>query len=285
MAGRFVGDLTISGPTIITSSSLSLPNANASYNVGSISISNDSVLTGSNIRNNNLKNLLIENLTLSGSYRAIVESKGVVTVPSSVSQYDYIELSVPKTFDLTLKTLDGTGKAEFIATISNDSGDYKLPLIVENNEEIRFHNITLQNSSNLKQTLVMKGPEINATGDIMFDSLYIPHRDVRDVKLRELNASLGHSDTYLTNYKNASRVQYVTYINWIQPERIPLDKQMVLKIPGDISERAKRMGLQVQWQGIMLSENGIILLFSVLSVTIIATVVLWRSRRNFIMRP
>jgi hypothetical protein len=47
----------------------------------------------------------------------------------------------------------------------------------------------------------------------------------------------------------------------------------------DISERAKKKGVGVPWQEVMVSTNGIILLLSVISG---ATVALWRLRR---LRP
>jgi hypothetical protein len=214
---------------------------------------------------------------LSGSYQAIVESTKVVSVPSSVSQYDYIGISLPKRVDLMLKLLDGSGRADFMVTVSNNTGKYNIPVSISNKEEIRFHNIGLQDLSTESQTIVMKRPEINATGNITVNNLYVPDRGERDVNLRGLNTSLDHSDNHLTIHKNASRMQYVTYFKWIQTKDTPEDKQIAVKIPGDISERAKKNGVEVPWEEIMVSKNGIILLLSVVSVT---TVALWRLRPN-----
>jgi hypothetical protein len=146
-------------------------------------------------------------------------------------------------------------------------------------EEIRFHNIAPQDLSTDSQTIIMKIPEINATGNITANNLYTRDRGEVDINLKQLNASLHHSDNYVTNYKNASRMQFVTYLNWIQTKAISEDKQGALKIPvpGDISESAKRKGVGVPWQEVMVSTNGIILLLSVVSVTAIA---LWRLRRS-----
>jgi hypothetical protein len=89
---------------------------------------------------------------------------------------------------------------------------------------------------------------------------------------------LHHSDNYVTNYRNASSMQYVTYLNWIQTKGITEDKHIVVKLPGDISERAKIKGIKVPWQEVMVSKNGIILFLSVVSVTTIALWQLWRLR-------
>jgi len=62
---------------------------------------------------------------------------------------------------------------------------------------------------------------------------------------------------------------------WIQADGMPEDKQISVKLPGDISERAKRKGVQVPWEEVMVSKDGIILLLSVTSVT---AVVLLRLR-------
>jgi hypothetical protein len=276
---RFVGDLRISGPahTIITSPSLLIPNVNP-YTVDDISTSNSSIPINGIDKKNNLKNGLLENLTFSGSYRATIESTGVVSLPSSVYQYDYIGVSLPKRVDLTLKLLDKSGKAEFIVTGSNATGKYRVPVSISNIEEIRFHNMGLQDISTDNQTIIMKSPEINATGNITVNNLYTPARGESDINLKQLNASVHHSDNYIINYKNASRMQFVTYLNWIQTKGISEDKQIAIKLPlpGDISERAKKKGVGVPWEEVMVSTNGVILLLSVVSVTAIA---IWRSER------
>jgi len=176
-----------------------------------------------------------------------------------------------------LKLLDKSGKAEFIVTVSNDTGKYNIPISIGNKEEIRFRDIGVQDLSTDNQTIIMKRPEINATGNITVNNLYTPARGESDINLKQLNASLHHSDNYVTNYHNASRMQHVTYLNWIQTKDTPEDKEIAVKIPGDISERAKRNGVQVPWEEVMVSKNGIILLLSVISVS---TVVLWRLRPN-----
>jgi hypothetical protein len=267
--------LRVSGPTTIKTYSLLLPNASNSYTAGKISISNGSVILNHDDKKNSFKNSSIKNVTLSGAYSAIVESTGFVSVPSSAYQYDYVGISLPKRIDLTLKLLDKSGKADFIITRSNATGKYNVPVSIGNMEEIRFHNIGLDLLTD-NQTFIMKRPEINATGNITVNNLYIPGNDERDMNLKQLNASLHHSDNYITNYRNASKMQYVTYLNWIQIKGIAEDKHTVVKLPGDISERAKMKGLKVPWQEVMVSKNGIILFSAVVSVTMIA---LWQLRR------
>jgi hypothetical protein len=80
---RFVGDLTIAGHTIITSPSLLLPNVNP-YTVDDISTSNSSIPINGINKKNNLKNILIENLTF--LVQATIESTGFASLPSSVSR-------------------------------------------------------------------------------------------------------------------------------------------------------------------------------------------------------
>ena len=273
---RFVGDLRISGHAIITSHSLLLPNGLNAYGVGDISISKGPVLLNREHEKNNLKNVVINNLTLSGSYQATVESTKVVSVPSSVSQYDYIGISLPKRVDLMLKLLDGSGRADFMVTVSNSTGKYNIPVSISNKEEIRFHNMGLQDSSADHQTIIMKRPEINASGNITVKNLYVPAWGEWDLNLMALNTTLDHSDIHLSNYRNASTMQYVTYLKWIQTKDPREDKESALKIPGDISERAKKNGVGVPWEEVMVSKNGIILILSVVSG---ATVALWRLRR------
>ena len=171
--------------------------------------------------------------------------------------------------------LDGSGKAQFVATVSNDTGKYNVPFSIGNKEVVRFHSIGLQTSSVNNQTLVMKEPQINTTGNITVNNLYIPKKGERNVILKGLKTIVDHSDIYLTKYQNSSRIQYVTYLKWIQAEGIAEDKQISVKLPGDISERAKGKGVHVPWEEVMVSKDGIILLLSVTSVT---AVVLLRLR-------
>jgi hypothetical protein len=275
IGARFVGELKISGDTTVSTSSLLIPNASNIISVADISISNGIVLFNGADEKNKVKNILISNLSLSGAYRAIVESTGLVFVPSLFSPYDYIGISFPERVNLTLKMLDGSAKAQFVATVSNDTGKYNVPFNIGNKEEVRFHSIGLQTSSVSNQTLIMKEPLINATGYITVNNLYIPKEGERDVILKGLNTLVDHSDIYLTKYQNASRIQYVTYLKWIEADGMLQDKQILLKLPGDISERAKRKGVQVPWEEAMVSKDGIILLLSVTSVT---AVVLLRLR-------
>jgi hypothetical protein len=102
--------------------------------------------------------------------------------------------------------------------------------------------------------------------------LYIPKQGQTDVILKGLNTLVDHSDIYLSKYQNASRIQYVTYLKWIQADSMSQDKQIFLKLPGDISERAKRKGVHVPWEEVMVSKDGIILLLSVTSVTALVLV-------------
>jgi hypothetical protein len=103
-----------------------------------------------------------------------------------------------------LKLLDGSGTAEFIVTLSNNTGKYNIPVSISNNEEIRFHNMGLQDSSADHQTTIMKRPEINASGNITVKNLYVPAWGEWDLNLTTLNTTLNHSGNHLSNYRNAS---------------------------------------------------------------------------------
>src|SRR5206468_785665 len=107
----------------------------------------------------------------------------LVSLPSSVHQYDYLGISLPKRFDLTLKLLDKSGMAEFMITGSNATSKYKVPVSIGNMTEIRFHNIGLQDLFTNTQTVTMKSPELNATGNITVNNLFIPV-DERNMKIK-----------------------------------------------------------------------------------------------------
>jgi hypothetical protein len=176
---------------------------------------------------------------------------------------------------LTLKLLDESGKADFMVTVSNSTGKYNIPVNICNKEEIRFHNMGLQDSSADHQTIIMKRPTIDASQNISVNNLYVRAWGEWDLNLTALNTTLDHSDIDLSNYRNASTMQYVTYLNCIQTKDPSEDKEIAVKIPGDISERAKKNGVGVPSEEVMVSKNGIILLLTVISGV---TVALWRLR-------
>ena len=67
----------------------------------------------------------------------------------------------------------------------------------------------------------------------------------------------------------------------VEEEEIPL--QEMIRLPGDITEEAKREGVVVPWQYIMASPNNIALLLSIISITVIGGLIVnkklsWRQK-------
>jgi hypothetical protein len=101
---------------------------------------------------------------------------------------------------------------------------------------------------------------------------------------------IDYVDSYNQPYREGIKNHYLTYIeedikviqNDINKDDIENDPSTVyqystntpdtdIKLPGDISERAKRQGVGVQWQETMTSDSGLLLAILIIITSIITT--------------
>jgi hypothetical protein len=149
---------------------------------------------------------------------------------------------------------------------------------------IIFYNITSESPGLNSVPVLLKAPEINGSGVSIFKSANIDGGLPSSASPLNItgyfNAKFDFVDNYEQVYTGGIKTQYITYlksIQSIQADGMPEDKQIHLKLPGDISERAKRNGVHVPWVEVMVSKDGIILLLSIISLSM---VLLWRIRPN-----
>jgi hypothetical protein len=213
----YTGDLKVSGLATINSSSFSLVNG-SSYSYFSyyphptslqIYAKDFSVLTRANhqhVKGIHFKNVLIKDIQLSGKYQVIINSSGQLYLPSSLSQYDYISMSIPSGFNMTLKVFPGAS-AEF--RIYN----HTQPIRVTNGQ-IEFYNI-FPLSLDVKHILVvLKRPQININGNCSFENLYYLHYAASPLVINgRLETKIDHVDYY---FDMPNTVKYITYLKWIK---------------------------------------------------------------------
>ena len=149
---------------------------------------------------------------------------------------------------------DGTKTSfNFTSHSSNESNNSEIT-------EIRFHNIEPTPFQTNSTELLMKRPEIEARGNVIFESLFRGQdgfdvskgiEGIEGIPLELIGANvdmnLGYVDSYDISSKNKHATNYLTYIRnlqFIQPSKNIVDKTE-LRIPGDISEQAKQEGIHV----------------------------------------
>ena len=316
---RYIGNATIVGQTIINSSSFSLsdPSVVGAYNLYAkgISISSEHKRINYDYKNTSLTNtsalhsqiypqskgvnaarseyIPLKNLKAFGPYQVIINSTGSVSLPSWLSSNDYISISVPPEFNMTLKLLRGAS-AEFVTT--GGLGNNTRHVIINNNyssssiNTIQFYRINTDSSQVNNIPVLMKSPEIEATGNISFGRLYLDastydsQQGIRGSPVQingKLSAKVDHVDHYDTSRKRTYTKDYLTYFEWLKTDektetKMPIQDQLFnLRIPGDISYVAKQASSPIRWQQIAHSNSSILVIISLIIITAIATWLLW----------
>jgi hypothetical protein len=281
---RVVGDLNLTGHSVINSSSLSIFANNTSdsaydfdndeFHVQTLfrfqSISDNGSEGGDSsgiidtkriLENDNYTsfNTIVRDLKLSSEYEVIISLNGSLVLPSTLaSYYDYIAASIPTGFNMIIKLHDGA-TAEFIA----ENGQDRQPVRFTGEAKIGFYNVTdVQDKKDIP--ILLKSPEINViNGRTNFEKLYMydPYSKVSasggllDAK-GSMVARFDHVDNYNAIDSNGGWIKTddLTYLKSIYFGKNNIYKNASktnLELPADISALAKKEGVLVPWQSAM----------------------------------
>ena len=279
-----------------------------------------------------IKNAKIRNLKIYGSYEIIVEStaNSKPFFPAFPSLSDYVAIGFPNSFDMTIKlSVIKPSFAEFeiigdihggASTMSGNfqrlrvygentkenstsiSGSLSLANITSN--EIHFHNVRSDLTSNGLTSLLMKSPQFQVKKEgAGADGMHGPAKsgpqentiltfkkdspEAEPIKVTNeegrnndsLIFRIDYVDSYNQPHREGVKKHYLSYIEEdieaVQARSSDYQYSAKvterLKLPGDISERAKRQGVEVQWQKTMTSDSGLLLAASIIMSSIIAT--------------
>ncbi|HZE77052.1 MAG TPA: hypothetical protein VE089_00730, partial [Nitrososphaeraceae archaeon] len=265
---RYIGDLIMSGQSvIINSSTLSLTNRSdgVPFYAESIDITTNHRNYYNNKNNKNqeysmdkretFKNVLIKDLKLSGPYQVVINFNGSLRFPMLSSQYDYIAISIPTGFDMTVNLLDGA-RAEF--TYGNSTRSDIVNNSRDSNEEIHFHKIKPVNSGLNFSSILVKSPEITTYGNASLKEII--GGNIVPLKLNgKINAKVDHVDYYdsTKNYDNIKKplhtLQYVTFLKWIKSQG-NTTTAAELELPGDTQDKSKK---SILWEDLMFLDESI----------------------------
>ncbi len=321
-----IGNIAVFGDVVINSSSILLPmdekredDSKNRYHIQELSVTNydqgdgnvNPIAIGANNTNNNpissqnfgnksvYHDVWVSNLEFYGEYKASIKSSGMVNLPSPshpLSQYDYFGISIPAGLDLTVQLLDKGAHADItmadgtkaIVNSANRSGNK-----FNNNEvtEIYFHNIKPALFQMNSIDFLMKRPEVDARGNVSFESLFRDQYDFdvskgieeNPLELTEANVdmNLGYVDNYDKSYENKLTTDYTTYLGALQINQLSGTSDTTkLRLPGDISDVAKQNGIQVPWEKAIGSNASIILLSALFAVSLIGIFLFWPRLRG-----
>jgi hypothetical protein len=246
------------------------------------------------------EDIKITDFKVSGPYKVTINSTGQVYLPSWSSYYDYISVSVPTGFNMTLQLLQGSA-SEFTARVVDRGGgvgNYTRHVTIiaanDSNNLIEFHNIRTNYPEIKSIPILMKSPEIAVNGNATFALLY---HDVTDfdktygikgvpVKINgKLSAKIHHIDHYDTSGKRSYSKNYLTYFKWLKTYGSNVEspyQPIYFEIPGDISPSAKVAKSQVPWQSAAGSNASILVAISLFIIMLVALRLFWSRIKKII---
>jgi hypothetical protein len=275
---RFYGDLNISGDTVINSSSLTIPIGYSSFYTEEISVLDNQNESGvvNPQSSQNYRDLKITNLTLYGEYESIIESNGMLHIPSSSSYSDYVDIPIPPGSNMTLRLSNGAS-VEF--TTRNDMLNTTRHVRIADPMEIKFNKVTQQRPSSGIETspvathILMKSPYITVNGNTSLSKFYnpnLPFSKERDLNAEKLFTRVDHVDNNRQN--NLSEQEYITYLSSVQFEEntnADSQRQLKLKIPGNMDSSVN------ETTKMLSSTTSIIALVVIIFIT---TMFVWKFR-------
>jgi hypothetical protein len=260
-------DLTMEGHAVVKSSSLSLTNGSdgVAFYAGSVNIISNNQKNNNKTNSNessheyslgkelSFENTLVKNLKLSGSYEVIINSSGpALYIPLPLSRDNYIAISVPKGFDMTVKLLDG-------ASAEVTYGNYTH--YDNNNEEIHFHEIKPVNRDSSYISVLTKSPEITLDGKASLNQL-LEGKIVPINLTGKINAKVDHVDYYdgtneilhtdSTN-KLLRTLQYLTFLKGINVKENITTSTVEFVLPGS----SQKGVADVKWKELIFPDNSI----------------------------
>jgi hypothetical protein len=270
----FFGNVEMFGTAAINGSSFSIingPTNSSTMNVGAIS-----VLHKDGTLQRQFKNVSIIDMKVFGRYGLLINAKGILSLLSNESELDYMKMLIPNEFNMTLNPLDSKNNQIAIATIKGT----QINTIKANNEsKIIFYNITSDLPFLNSVPVFIKDPEIQLNGNVSFDGTFYGNPEMARRPLYisgNLKAKFDSVDHFNERSLDGIRNQDITYLKSVAVDGETKQDGEGLKLPGDISYRAKKEGLVIPLIDILSSSANIILLISLTTITIIAS---WLIRR------
>jgi hypothetical protein len=272
----FIGDMDMSGKISINGSSLSIINGTA--NSDNIKVKAVSILDKNGNLKNHFENFSMININLSGLYEVSIDALGRLTVPESLTQNDYVQISLPNVFNMTLNLFDNkNSQAEIL--IKNNSSINKVEL--NNGSKVVFYKVKSEGPLKFVPVIIKK-PLVAVDGSLNFDK----GNFYGDMRYLPLNVS-GHGEArfdFIDDFKesNGSRtkIQYLTYLGALTLDGKTKQATQVLKVPGEISYDLKKRGLDVPLMSILSSPSNIVLIAVISIGTIILIQFVGRMQLN-----
>jgi len=274
----FIGDMEIQGNVTLNSSSLTiLPEYSYPYVLNATSIkiynkTNDPPVT--------FHNMSIKSLKLVGDSEVIVNATGKLELPEMISDHNYIMVSVPNDFNMTIH--QHPEKHTYVEIIDGNQS-FTNPIKVYNHSKLEIYNIRA--GPPLKSVpMVLKSPEMTVNGSVNIKNAnfngYLNARGALDKGPPlnfegKLETKFDFVDHYNEPYYEGTKTQYITYLQSLVLNGSTEQYEDSFKLPGDISYKAKE---GIPLTKILSSSTNIITLIVLSTVTAVGV---WLIRKFY----
>jgi hypothetical protein len=240
----FVGKLQVSGKVTLNSSALLLPDEGS--DAFPINTSRIKIFNGRNNVPVLYSNASINEIRFTGDYDLKINFTGKSELPGDMSYRDYIGMQVPSGFNMSVQLAPkSSGQIELVNQDSTSTD----PINLGNISKIEFYKMKPSTSLNSLSVLVKK-PEIKFNGHVYIKKAYLERYGFiselgrlntgipLDLK-GDLAASFAYVDNFDQPFRNATKTQYITYLDWITMNGSITQDKVNPRLPGDIYFKAK----------------------------------------------
>jgi hypothetical protein len=277
---RFIGDVRMVGKININGYSFLMDSNSSSSNV---SVKNISISDRYGNLKNRFENLSIIDVKPSGRYEILINSTGKIMLPSTDSQHDYVEMSLPNNFNMTIKLLNDNNT--YLDIMTNNSNSSINTIRVNNGSKIDFYKVRTESPILEVVPVLLKSPEIIVNGNVMFDKTNFYGQEIDDYTplnvSGQVKAKFDLIDDFKEPFRNGTKIQYLSYLGSLSVDGKRSQFKQGLELPGDISSDIKKRGLDVPLISILSTSTNFIAITAIFVATITA---IWLIRRMHVYR-
>jgi hypothetical protein len=277
---RFIGDVRMVGKITINGSSFLMDSNSNSSNVH---VKNISIADRYGNLKNRFENLSIIDVKPSGRYEILINSTGKLMLPSTDSQHDYVEMSLPNNFNMTIKLLND--KNTYLEIMTNNSNSSINTIRVNNGSKIDFYKVRTESPILEVVPVLLKSPEIIVNGNIRFDKTNFYGQEIDEYTplnvSGQVKAKFDLIDDFKEPFRNGTKIQYLSYLGLLSVDGKRNQFKQGFELPGDISSDIKKRGLDVPLISILSTSTNFIAITAIFVATITA---IWLIRRMHVYR-
>jgi hypothetical protein len=279
----FIRNMDLNGKITVNASSVLLADGTSyPYPVNALRVN---IFNKTNSPPITLNNVTLKSLNMIGRYNASIDFIGRIALPDSMSDRNYIGLSIPTDFNMTLNLHP---KGLSYIEIVTENGTSTNTIKVKGESKMEFHIIRAYPPLKYVPVL-LKNPEIKVNGETnisngLQNGLLTKRGTLNtgsplDIK-GQLNAKFGFVDNYNQYYKNGTLINYITYLQAVTMNNTVHEHKGPLLLSADFSSLLYDRELVMAIQNALAAPSNIIVVVVLSIITIITIRIIQRNKNK-----